>query len=155
MLACNTKSWNLLNLHLCMSKNYSYTQHTSIVYFSLYLSSVVSDYLARDLARAFILAPPVTEHPVKNPKRYSKKICQKANSLYLSGKAHCMRVMFEENSDRTESVEVLSHSHIDQIVSYMRMGMHDRVAARKELVQAKSPHWFSRPGVSDPEVRDG
>ena len=43
-----------------------------------------------------------------------------------------MRVMFEEKSDPMESVDVLSYSEIDQIVAYMRMGMHDRVAPRKE-----------------------
>ena len=43
-----------------------------------------------------------------------------------------MRVVFEENSDATESVDVLSNSDIDRVVAYMRMGMHDRVAARKE-----------------------
>ena len=37
-----------------------------------------------------------------------------------------MRVRFEEESDPEESVDVLSHSEIDQVVAYMRMGMHDR-----------------------------
>ena len=53
-----------------------------------------------------------------------------------------MRVMFEERSDPTESVDVLSDSEIDQVVAYMRMGMHDQVAAQKEGAQAKSPHWW-------------
>ena len=53
-----------------------------------------------------------------------------------------MRVMFEEKSDPTESVDVLSHSEIDRVVAYMRIGMHDRVAARKERARAKSPHWW-------------
>ena len=53
-----------------------------------------------------------------------------------------MTVMFEEKSDPTESVDVLSHSEIDRVVAYMRMGMHDRVAARKERAQARSPHWW-------------
>ena len=53
-----------------------------------------------------------------------------------------MRVMIEEKSDPTESVDVLSHSRIDRVVAYMRMGMHDQVAARKERAQAKSPHWW-------------
>ena len=43
-----------------------------------------------------------------------------------------MRVIFEEKSDPTESVDVISHSEIDWVVAYMRMGMHDRVAARKD-----------------------
>ena len=46
-----------------------------------------------------------------------------------------MRVIFEEKSDPTESVDVLSHSEINWVVAYMRMGMHDRVAARKERAQ--------------------
>ena len=53
-----------------------------------------------------------------------------------------MRVMFEEKTDPTESVDVLSDSEIDRAVAYLRMGMHDRVAARKERTQAKSPHWW-------------
>ena len=53
-----------------------------------------------------------------------------------------MRVMFEEKSDPTESVDVLSHSEIDRVVACMRMGMHDRVAARKERAQSKSPQWW-------------
>ena len=53
-----------------------------------------------------------------------------------------MRVMFEEKSNPTESVDVLSHSDIDRVVAYMRMGMHDRVAARKERAQAKLPRWW-------------
>ena len=53
-----------------------------------------------------------------------------------------MRVMLEEKSDPTESADVLSHLEIDRVVAYMRMGMHDRVAARKERAQAKLPHWW-------------
>ena len=53
-----------------------------------------------------------------------------------------MRVMFEEKSDPTESVDVFSHSEIQRVVAYMRMVMHDRVAGRKERAQAKSPHWW-------------
>ena len=36
-----------------------------------------------------------------------------------------MRVMFEEKSDPTESVDVPSELEIDQVFAYMRMGMHD------------------------------
>ena len=36
-----------------------------------------------------------------------------------------MGVMFEERSDLTESVDVLSHSGIDRVVAYMRTGIHD------------------------------
>ena len=53
-----------------------------------------------------------------------------------------MRVMFEEKSDPTESADVLSHPEINRVVAYMRMGMHNRMAARKERAQAKSPHWW-------------
>ena len=66
-----------------MPKNYLYTQHTSIVYFSHYLSSVVSDYLARDLARTSILARPVIENPVK---------IQKINQENLSKSKLCVTV---------------------------------------------------------------
>ena len=56
-----------------------------------------------------------------------------------------MRVLFEEKIDPTESVDVISHSEFERVVAYMRMGMHDRVAARKERAQAKSPHrWDDR-----------
>ena len=54
-----------------------------------------------------------------------------------------MRVMFEEKSEPTKSVDVLSHSEIDQVVVYMRMDMHDRVAAGRERAQAKSLHWWN------------
>ena len=47
-----------------------------------------------------------------------------------------IRVMFEEKSDATEDVDLLFHSEIDPVVTYMRIGMHDRVAARKEQAQA-------------------
>ena len=40
-----------------------------------------------------------------------------------------------------KSADVLAQSEIDCVVAYMRMGMHDRVSARKERAQAKSPHW--------------
>ena len=53
-----------------------------------------------------------------------------------------MRVMFQEKSDPTESVDVLSHLEINRVVAYMQMGMHDRVAAPKERAQATSPNWW-------------
>ena len=53
-----------------------------------------------------------------------------------------MRVIVEEKSDPTKSVDVLSHSEIDWVLAYMRMGMHDQVAAREERAQANSPHWW-------------
>ena len=53
-----------------------------------------------------------------------------------------LRVMFEEKSDPTESVDVLSHSEIDRVIVYMRMHMNEGVAAQKEQTQAKSPHWW-------------
>ena len=54
-----------------------------------------------------------------------------------------MRVMFEQKSDPTESVDVLCHWEIDLVVAYMRMGIHDRTAARKKRAQAKSSHWWA------------
>ena len=53
-----------------------------------------------------------------------------------------MRVMFEEESDPTESVDVLYHSEIHRVVAYIRMYMHDRVAAQKQLAEAISPYWW-------------
>ena len=61
-----------------------------------------------------------------------------------------MGVMFEEKSDATESLDVLSRSEIDRVVAYRRRGMNDRVAARKERAQGKSPHW-----VGDRELVTG
>ena len=45
-----------------------------------------------------------------------------------------MRVMFEpkEGTDQPmDGIDVLSHAEIDHVVNYMRMGMHDGVAAKK------------------------
>ena len=45
-----------------------------------------------------------------------------------------MKVMFEpkEGTDQpNDGIDVLSHAEIDDVVNYMRMGMHDRVAAKK------------------------
>ena len=56
-----------------------------------------------------------------------------------------MRVMFEpkEGTDQPmEGIDVLSHAEIDHVVNYMRMGMHDRVAARKGRAMVTSPHWW-------------
>ena len=44
-----------------------------------------------------------------------------------------MRVMVEpkEGTDQPiDGIDVLSHAEIDHVVNYMRMGMHDRVAAK-------------------------
>ena len=45
-----------------------------------------------------------------------------------------MRVMFEPKEGRDQpidGIDILSHSGIDDVVNYMRMGMPDRVAAKK------------------------
>ena len=45
-----------------------------------------------------------------------------------------MKVMFEpkEGTDQPiDGIDVLSHAEIDDVVNYMRMGMHDRLAAKK------------------------
>ena len=55
-----------------------------------------------------------------------------------------MRVMFEpkEGTDQPmDDIDVLSHAEIDN-VNYMRMGMHDRVAAKKGRAMVTSPHWW-------------
>ena len=54
-----------------------------------------------------------------------------------------MRVMFElqEGTDQPmDGIDVLSHSEIDHIVNYMRIGMHNRVAAKKRRAMVTSPH---------------
>ena len=56
-----------------------------------------------------------------------------------------MRVMFEpkEGTDKpTDGIDVLSHAEIDDVVNYMRMWMHDRVAAKKRRAMVTSPHWW-------------
>ena len=54
-----------------------------------------------------------------------------------------MKVMFEpkEGTDQPiDGIDVLSHAKIDDVVNYMRMGMHDRVAAKKRRAMVTSPH---------------
>ena len=41
-----------------------------------------------------------------------------------------------------DGIDVLSHAEIEHVVNYMRMGMHDRVAAKKERAAVASPHWW-------------
>ena len=56
-----------------------------------------------------------------------------------------MKVMFEpkEGTDQpNDGIDVLSHAEIDDVVNYMRMGMHDRVAAKKRRAMVTSPHWW-------------
>ena len=56
-----------------------------------------------------------------------------------------MKVMFEpkEGTDQPiDGIDVLSHAEIDDVVNYMRMGMHDRVAAKKRRAMVTSPHWW-------------
>ena len=56
-----------------------------------------------------------------------------------------MRVMFEtkEGKDQPiEGIDVLSHAEIDDVVNYMRMGMHDRGAAKRRRAMVTSPHWW-------------
>ena len=54
-------------------------------------------------------------------------------------------VMFEpkEGTDLPmDGIDVLSHAEIDHVVNYMRMGMHDRVTAKKGRAMVTSPHWW-------------
>ena len=56
-----------------------------------------------------------------------------------------MRVMFDprEVTDQPmDGIDVLSHAEIDHVVNYMRMGMQDRVAAKKGRAMVTSPHWW-------------
>ena len=55
-----------------------------------------------------------------------------------------MRVMFEpkEGMDQPmDGIDVLSHAEINHVINYMRMGMHDCVAAKKGRAMVTSPHW--------------
>ena len=55
-----------------------------------------------------------------------------------------MKVMFEpkEGTDQPiDGIEVLSHAEINDVVNYMRMGMHDRVAAKKRRAMVTSPYF--------------
>ena len=56
-----------------------------------------------------------------------------------------MRVMFEpkEGTDQPmDGIDVLSHAEINHVVNYMRMGMHDRVAAKSHLrIGAMTRYW--------------
>ena len=56
-----------------------------------------------------------------------------------------MRVMFEpkEGTDQPmDGIDVLSPAEVDHVVNYMRMGMHDRVAAKKRRSMVTCPHWW-------------
>ena len=56
-----------------------------------------------------------------------------------------MKVMFQpkEGTDQPiDGIDVLSHAEIGDVVNYMRMGMHDRVAAKKRRAMVTSPHWW-------------
>ena len=56
-----------------------------------------------------------------------------------------MRVMFEHQGGTDQpmdGIDVLSHAKISHVVNYMRMGMHDRVAAKKGRAMVTSPHWW-------------
>ena len=56
-----------------------------------------------------------------------------------------MKVMFEpkEGTDQpTDGIDVLSHAEMDNVVNYMQMGMHDRLAAKKRRAMVTSPHWW-------------
>ena len=56
-----------------------------------------------------------------------------------------MRVMFEpqEGTDQPmDGIDVPSHAEIDHVFNYMRMGMHEHVAAKKGRAIVTSPHWL-------------
>ena len=56
-----------------------------------------------------------------------------------------MRVMFEpkEEADQPmDGIDILSHAEIDHVVNYMRMGVHDRVAAKRGRAMVTSLHWW-------------
>ena len=56
-----------------------------------------------------------------------------------------MQVIFEPKDGRdqpVDGIDVLSHAEIDHVINYMRIGMHDRVAAKKRRAMATAPHWW-------------
>ena len=56
-----------------------------------------------------------------------------------------MKVMFQpkEGTDQPiDGIDVLSHAEIDDVLNYMRIWMHDRVAAKKRRAIVTSPHWW-------------
>ena len=62
-----------------------------------------------------------------------------------TGDEALMKVMFEPKEGTDQPIggtDVLSHADIDDVVNYMRMGMHDRVAAKKRRAMVTSPHWW-------------
>ena len=66
-------------------------------------------------------------------------------ALIRSVQAVPMRVMFEPKAGTdqlVDGIDVLSHAEIDDVVNYMRRGMHDRVAAKKRRAMVTSPHWW-------------
>ena len=69
-----------------------------------------------------------------------------------------MRVMFEpkEGMDQPmDGTDVLSHAEIDHVVNYMRMGMHDHVAAKKRRTNVTSPHrWDDKMLVTGKDEKD-
>ena len=52
-----------------------------------------------------------------------------------------VRVMFKENNDPKVEGNTLSFDEIDQVVPYIKDGMHDGEAAKQRRAWAKSPHW--------------
>ena len=54
-----------------------------------------------------------------------------------------------------DGIDVLSHAEIDDVVNYMRMGMHDRVAAKKRRAIITSPHgWDDKRFVTGKYEKD-
>ena len=68
-----------------------------------------------------------------------------ASTSCLTLRSMTSKVMFEpkEGTDQPiDGIDVLSHAEIDDVVNYMRMGMHDRVTAKKRRAMVTSPHWW-------------
>ena len=62
-----------------------------------------------------------------------------------TGEAVRMRVMFEPKEGTyqpMDGIDVLSHAEINHVVNYIRMGMHNRLAAKKRRARVTSPHWW-------------
>ena len=69
-----------------------------------------------------------------------------------------MRVMFEPKEGThqpVDGIDIVSHSEIDDVVNYMRMGMHDCVAAKKRRAMVTSPNgWDDRTLVTGKYEKD-
>ena len=89
MLACNTKSENMINLHLCMPKNYLHCQHTHVLFSYLFIFLLSSATIWRGIWRALVVWRGLSHKTGSSPIDNQRKSVTKVNSVYLLGKTHC------------------------------------------------------------------